>query len=119
MDNSALTSAGLWIAHLMSGQLATTVAILGIAALGLAMLAGQIRWRRGVEVILGAFVIVGASNLANGALVPWSTDAIEPRTPVAFPAVSFPPPPPAVYDPYAGASVPTTLPPTDLTAPRS
>lgn len=117
MNQSALTSAGQWTVDLMSGQLAMAVAILGVAAVGFAMLEGQIRWRRGFEVVLGVFVIFGASNLANGILVLRSPEMNEPREAIALPVVSVRPPASAIYDPYAGASVPTSRAPSDLVTP--
>lgn len=118
MSEGVLVVAARWIAALATGSLATAVAILAVAAVGLAMLAGRVRWRRGVEVVLGVFVIFGASSLANGVLVPKSPDTVEAQAPITGPAVSVRPPPPAVYDPYAGASVPMTRAPSDLIAPH-
>lgn len=118
MSEGCLAVAAHWIAALMIGSLATVVAILAVAAAGLAMLAGQVRLRRGVEVVLGVFVIFGASSLANGIMATNSPDIVEAQARIAGPKVSVRSPPPAMYDPYAGASVPMTGAPSDLVAPH-
>ena len=48
------------------GNVATTAAVIAVAVVGLMMLTGRIDWRRGVTVILGAFIIFGAVAIVSG-----------------------------------------------------
>ena len=97
----------LWTEALLTGTLATSVAVLAVAAIGLGMLSGQIEHRRAIRIILGCFILFTAP-IASAALVSALGDQRQPA-PSAAPGVPIdvpPPPPPAPYDPYAGASVP-------------
>ncbi|MCW2404406.1 type IV secretory pathway VirB2 component (pilin) [Sphingobium sp. B1D7B] len=112
-DDSVLLAAVNWVEGTLLGTLATTVAIIAVAALGFMMLAGRVDYRRGATVILGCFILFGASTIAAGiqslqAIATGSDLAAEPEV-----VQSEPPPAPIVvpsqlpaYDPYAGASVP-------------
>jgi type IV secretory pathway VirB2 component (pilin) len=48
------------------GNLATTAAVIAIAVVGLMMLSGRIEWRRGLTVIVGAFIVFGAASIVAG-----------------------------------------------------
>lgn len=48
------------------GNLATTAAVIAVAIVGLMMLTGRIEWRRGVTVIVGAFIVFGAAAIVAG-----------------------------------------------------
>lgn len=48
------------------GNLATTAAVIAVAIVGLMMLTGRIDWRRGVTVIVGAFIVFGAAAIVAG-----------------------------------------------------
>ncbi|WP_294047876.1 TrbC/VirB2 family protein [Sphingomonas sp.] len=99
-----------WLEAALLGSVATTIAIIAIAAFGLLMLWGRIDLRRGTAIILGCFLIFGAPWIASGL---WTGVATEPRPTVD---TQIQPPPsrarapqstatPIPYDPYAGASV--------------
>ena len=48
------------------GNLATTAAVSAVGAVGLMMLTGRIDWRRGLTVVLGAFILFGAVAIVAG-----------------------------------------------------
>ena len=55
-----------WIQGTLLGNLATTAAIIAVAVVGLMMLTGRIEWRRGVTVVMGAFIVFGAAAIVAG-----------------------------------------------------
>ena len=55
-----------WIEGTLLGNLATTAAIIAVAVVGLMMLTGRIEWRRGVTVVMGAFIVFGAAAIVAG-----------------------------------------------------
>lgn len=101
-----------WVQGMAFGSIATTVAVIAVAAIGLAMLAGRLELRRGITVVLGCFILFGAGGVAAafmGLAAPGSQSSVH-----AIPQASAPPrspsesqPSQSAYDPYAGASVPT------------
>ncbi len=110
--SSAIANGIGWVQGAALGTAATVIAVLAVAAIGLLMLAGRLELRRGITVVIGCFILFGAPGIAaaltglggsDGApqlpLVP-DPDPLSGSSPSA-------PPPPAAYDPYAGASVPT------------
>lgn len=106
---SPVTQGFDWILGTTLGSLATIVACLAVAAIGLLMLSGRIELKRGITVVLGCFILFGARTIA-GALVGHGAAHNETRGHTAM-AVERSPLQPVVpqrpgYDPYAGASVP-------------
>ena len=99
-----------WAQGTLLGTAATAVAVIAIASIGFLMLAGRIDLRHGVRMVLGCFILFGASAIAAGiqAGLARTLEAPPPvaREPVAIPEPTLPTPPPAIADPYAGASVP-------------
>ena len=65
-STNAIASAAIWLQSTLLGTIATTVAVIAVASVGFLMLAGRIDVRRGAQVVLGCFVIFGASTIANG-----------------------------------------------------
>ncbi len=55
-----------WVEGTLMGNLATTAAVIAVAIVGLMMLTGRIDWRRGVTVVLGAFIVFGAVAIVAG-----------------------------------------------------
>ena len=55
-----------WLEGTLLGNLATTAAIIAVAVVGLMMLTGRIEWRRGVTVVVGAFIVFGAAAIVAG-----------------------------------------------------
>ena len=111
---SALANAVAWVEGAMLGGLATTVAVIAVASLGLMLLAGRVPARRGVLTILGIFILFGAVQIRAG-MQSKSDDAS------ARPAAFDPPLPQALtaplpqaanpasspFDPYAGTTSPS------------
>jgi type IV secretory pathway VirB2 component (pilin) len=106
---SVLVAAVSWLQGTLLGTLATSVAIIAVASVGLMMLAGRVNVRHGLTVIAGSFILFGASAIVAGiqsmagaglAAVPAAAP------PPVAPLPALPPPPSTNPDPYAGASVP-------------
>lgn len=55
-----------WVEGTLLGNLATTAAVIAVAVVGLMMLTGRIEWRRGVTVVVGAFIVFGAVAIVAG-----------------------------------------------------
>ena len=55
-----------WIQGTLMGNVATTAAVIAVAVVGLMMLTGRIDWRRGLVVVLGAFIVFGAAAIVEG-----------------------------------------------------
>lgn len=123
--SGAVVAAVQWLQNTLLGTVATTVAVICVATVGLMMLSGRVDLRRGAGVVVGCFIVFGASSIAAGIqsvaagggseapvyqVEPWVTSPPLSPPPSQSPAVADPynltaPPPPA--DPYAGAAVPT------------
>ncbi len=55
-----------WIQGTLLGNLATTAAVIAVAVCGLMMLTGRMNWRFGATVILGCFILFGATAIVSG-----------------------------------------------------
>jgi type IV secretory pathway VirB2 component (pilin) len=116
--SGAIVAAVSWLQDTLLGTVATTVAVICVATVGLMMLSGRVDLRRGASVVVGCFILFGASSIAAGIRSVASGDA-GPAVPPAPAAPVYqvepwigPPPraapaPAAAADPYAGAAVPT------------
>lgn len=111
--SSVLVAAISWLQDVLLGTVATSIAVIAIAAIGFGMLTGRVNIRHGATVILGCFILFGASTIVNGLRYAASGVGGYDPPPVIVAAPSPPPQPrvqptgaPAPYDPYAGASVP-------------
>jgi type IV secretory pathway VirB2 component (pilin) len=111
---SAIDQAVAWIENGLTGSLATSFAIIAIASLGYLMLTGRIDFRHAVRVIVGCFIVYGASTISTGirAALPGAEGqgeaalAASPDTDRGVPALTNIPNVPArSYDPYAGAAI--------------
>ena len=113
--SGAVAGAVQWLQSTLLGTVATTVAVIAVATVGLMMLSGRIDLRRGASVVLGCFILFGASSIASGIRSVAAAAGPAPAEPVyrVDPWLPSPPPPPArtappaTSDPYAGAAVPT------------
>lgn len=115
--SGAVVAAVQWLQGTLLGTVATTVAVISVATIGLMMLSGRVDLRRGASVVLGCFILFGASSIAAGIRSVASGDyvsaepvyQVEPW--IAPPAPAPPPPataqPPEPADPYGVATVPT------------
>ena len=108
--NAIVASLG-WIESILVGSIATGIAIIAFAWLGLLMMTGRIPSRRGAQVILGCFIVFGASTVAAGVrsvLGSSETELPSPSvtTPIIATTATQQPHANQPYDPYAGAALP-------------
>jgi type IV secretion system protein VirB2 len=64
--SGVFVSAVNWLQGTLLGTVATVVAVIAVATVGFMMLTGRINWRHGATVILGCFVLFGASTIVAG-----------------------------------------------------
>jgi type IV secretory pathway VirB2 component (pilin) len=64
--SAPILAAMLWLQGTLLGNVATAVAVMAVAAVGLMMLTGRLNWRLGATVILGCFILFGASAIVSG-----------------------------------------------------
>jgi len=99
-----ISAAAQWITALVSGSMATILAILAVAGVGLAMLQGRLPVRRAISICGGIFLLFGAPALARSLI-----DLTSSSSPPSYVVVheSFPRQktlaPVRTDDPYAGA----------------
>ena len=55
-----------WMQGTLLGNVATTAAVIAVAVVGLMMLTGRMNWRFGTTVIVGCFVLFGATAIVSG-----------------------------------------------------
>src|SRR3954469_17388888 len=103
-----LAAAVGWLQGTLLGTVATTLAVIAVAAVGMMMLTGRINVRRGASVVFGCFILFGASSIAAGILpaVAAADFGSAPLPPPYQPEVEAPPPalvtpPPAPAKPPA------------------
>lgn len=112
MAPSALAASLAWLEAAITGSVAVSVAVIAIAATGLAMLSGRIDLRRGTATIMGCFIVFGSASVARGLLnlatrqeqiIAADDVVITPMQPgIAIRRAT----PPQAFDPYAGAAMP-------------
>lgn len=61
-----IVSAVQWLQGTLLGTVATVIAVIAVACVGLLMLSGRINWRHGAVVILGCFILFGAASIVAG-----------------------------------------------------
>ena len=64
--SSPISNALDWIQGTLMGKVATTVAVIAVAAVGFMMLTGRMNWKFGATVILGCFILFGAATIVGG-----------------------------------------------------
>jgi type IV secretion system protein VirB2 len=64
--SGVIVSAVRWLEGTLLGTIATIVAVIAVASVGLLMLTGRINWRYGATVILGCFILFGAASIVGG-----------------------------------------------------
>ncbi|WP_256471486.1 TrbC/VirB2 family protein [Erythrobacter aurantius] len=97
-----------WVEALVLGEIATAMAIVAVATIGFMMLTGRVRMAGSFRVILGCFVLFGASSIAAALM----GSVGESRQPVqaAFDREEMQPReelPPSEHSPYSRASIRT------------
>ena len=110
-DNSVAAALD-WIRLTLTGSLATGVAIIAVAWFGLMLVSGRLPRRRSIQLILGCFIIFGASSIAAGISQALNTSPAGPDSASVVPSVNVGPTAPrlavasAPYDGYAGDALP-------------
>ncbi|MCL4672956.1 MAG: hypothetical protein KJZ64_08460 [Sphingomonadaceae bacterium] len=107
---SAIEAAVAWMLALLSGSLMTMLLTIAVAAFGFTLLTGRVSARRGIELILGCFILVGSVEIARSLVDFAQTEqapgpAIAPQAPETHALPPLPPAPVAAgdpFDPYAG-----------------
>lgn len=61
-----IVNALAWLQGTLLGNVATAVAVMAVAAVGFMMLTGRMNWRFGATVIIGVFILFGASTIVAG-----------------------------------------------------
>lgn len=61
-----IVAAMAWLQGTLLGNVATTVAVIAVAMVGFMMLSGRMNWRFGATVIVGCFILFGASAIVSG-----------------------------------------------------
>lgn len=64
--SGVIVGAMSWLQGTLLGTVATTIAVIAIAAVGFMMLTGRVNWRHGAIVIVGCFVLFGAASIVAG-----------------------------------------------------
>ena len=64
--SSPLVAALEWVQGTLLGNVATAAAVIAVAVVGYLMLTGRMEWRRGLMVVVGAFIIFGAVSIVAG-----------------------------------------------------
>lgn len=99
-----------WLNGVLTGTMAIIVATISIASIGFLLMSGRICLRRAAQILVGCFVLFGASAISAGIIDLLRGDGGLPET------ASLPAPPahvlpvqnrPQPYDPYAAASLPS------------
>jgi len=109
-SSSAIIDAIQWLAALVQGSIANAIAVIAVASVGFMMLTGRLELKRAFRVILGCFLLFGASAVAQGLAGAIHSDAM-PRPGDVPPSPYHPPVAPPLkpatrsdYNPYAGAA---------------
>lgn len=61
-----IVSAMEWLQGSLLGNVATTAAVIAVAAVGFMMLTGRMNWRYGITVVVGCFILFGATSIVAG-----------------------------------------------------
>lgn len=64
--SGAIVGAVQWVQGTLMGTIATVVAVIAIAVVGMMMLSGRLNWKYGATVILGCFILFGAASIVGG-----------------------------------------------------
>lgn len=64
--SGVLVAAFNWMQGTLLGTVATVIAVIAVAAVGFGMLTGRVNWRHGAVVILGCFILFGATSIVAG-----------------------------------------------------
>lgn len=110
---TAIAAAAHWFTALLTGPLVTALLVVAVALFGTGMLFGRLSLRRGMEVVIGCFVLAGATEIAGSIMQPVKGAAFpalpsatvvvdEQALPPLGPEPGQRPPSGNPFDPYAG-----------------
>lgn len=113
-SSGSIVAASGWVEQLLRGELATAIAVVAIAIVGLGMLSGRISARGALRVVLGCFILFGSPAIARGLLeTARDTGETSPPTtaPIHVPPVVLPSAPADTsanpFDPYSSNPPPS------------
>jgi len=66
VGSGPIINAVAWLQGTLLGNVATAVAVIAVAMVGFMMLSGRINWRLGATVVLGCFILFGATTIVAG-----------------------------------------------------
>lgn len=64
--SGAISGALGWLQGTLMGTVATVAAVIAVAAVGFMTLTGRMNWRHAATVVLGCFILFGASAIVAG-----------------------------------------------------
>jgi type IV secretion system protein VirB2 len=64
--SGVIVAALTWLEGTLLGTVATVAAVVAVGTVGFMMLTGRINWRYGATVLLGCFILFGASSIVAG-----------------------------------------------------
>ena len=64
--SGAIAGALNWLQGTLMGTVATVAAVIAVAAVGFMTLTGRMNWRHAATVVLGCFILFGASAIVAG-----------------------------------------------------
>jgi type IV secretory pathway VirB2 component (pilin) len=112
-EAGSIASSVEWIQDLLTGQLSVALSVLAIALLGYAMLLGRVQLAAAARVVVGCFILSGASTIATTLLATQQSGAVA-DPPASPPAIQWSEPPPPLpapeatgvnpFDPYANSA---------------
>lgn len=105
-QGNALSDAVVWLQGTLLGSIASTIAILATAIVGLLMLNGRVPLRRGASIVIGCFILFSADTIVEGLLGSIDRPPAEIGLTPPAPAYTAETPRAVSDDPYAGAAVP-------------
>jgi type IV secretion system protein VirB2 len=110
--SGVIVAAVQWLEGTLLGTVATSVAVIAVSTIGFMMLAGRVSIRHGLTVVIGCFILFGASSIVAGIQSVAGMGVGTPSYASRGELEPAPAPAPVEYplannDPYAGASVPT------------
>lgn len=64
--SNVIVGALSWLQGTLLGTVATVAGVIAVAGVGFMMLTGRLSWRYGATVIVGCFILFGASAIVAG-----------------------------------------------------
>lgn len=106
---TAFVAAVEWLEATLLGSLATSIAVIAVAAIGFLLLTGRIQTRPAARVVIGCFIIFGAARISAG-IMEIAARSSGPQEGFSRPTARYPVvlvvTRASASDPYAGAALP-------------